>query len=437
MGEVFLAWDTITERHVALKRVTTAQPELRDRFIREVRTLAKLESPHTLKLFDHGIADDGSPYLVCELLRGRPLSELIADRGRLSEVVTLHVLAGVAEALAEAHDAGVVHRDIKPANIFISVVAGREHVKLLDFGIAKALDAPTQTRAGLLIGTPAYMAPEQGIDGRADARSDIYALGVAAYECLTGALPFTGQTVVSLLRQHLEELPLPISQHPAGAGVSPELEALILEMMAKNPDHRPSDGQALRGRIEALKESRRTTGADAMATQFSEDLARWADIGSEHRQTSLHEDIHGPTYARDPSEASGDPSGRFGPSDTAPVSAPAPGLREPSVGARRTALIGVVLACGLAGLVAAALELRSEDLPAPLEPTETEAPGEAAAAPHEARAANEAAAADEAATETVSRTPVAAPPVPAKAAPKPRPKRPPPRGLDPEFHEDY
>ncbi|MCK6545346.1 serine/threonine protein kinase, partial [Myxococcota bacterium] len=279
MGAVYIASDAQTKRAVAVKLLTGSSAALRARFEQEARILGALQSPHSLKLFDYGASEDGTPYLVAELLHGRPLSGLIAERGRLSEIITLHVLHGVAEALAEAHAVGIIHRDIKPANIFISVVADREYVKLIDFGIAKALREPAMTRDGLLVGTPWYMSPEQGIEGRADARSDVYALGVVAYECLAGTVPFKSEELVSLLNQHAVDLPIPFSARVPAVNVRPELEALVLEMLAKEPELRPSDGRVLRARLEEIQARLSTTPADGARTVVDLELLEWAKGG--------------------------------------------------------------------------------------------------------------------------------------------------------------
>lgn len=350
MGAVYAAADPQAQRWVAVKLLTGSTPELRARFAKEAQILGALQSPHALKLFDYGEDDDGTPYLVSELLQGRPLSELIADRRQLSEVVTLHILHGVAEALAEAHAAGIVHRDIKPANIFISVVGDREYVKLLDFGIAKALAEPALTRAGLLVGTPQYMAPEQGIEGYADSRSDIYALGVVAYECLSGERPFQSESLIALLRKHAEEPPIPLSTRSPPALVSRELEALVLSMLAKRPADRPANGLELRARVEELQERRPNTASDRVRTLIDVELREWAARGEAH--TGLLP-THIPEALSDTRRLPAPVNGV-----TQPVELDLAPLRPPSSAATREprsrVRILAVGACALAGLVAGA-----------------------------------------------------------------------------------
>jgi serine/threonine protein kinase len=209
-GSVYRAQDRTTGAAVALKVLDPSharQPEARERFEREARALNGLEHPHLIRFFDYGVAD-GVPYLVMELVEGTPLDALLAQRP-LPPRLALDLGLGVIAGLAYAHVQGVLHRDLKPANVFVQVLPdGALHPKLLDFGLARFLDrerwgsTPTITEAGAVIGTPEYMAPEQGFGERIDARGDVYAAGILLFELLALRPPFVGQSRTEVIRAH-------------------------------------------------------------------------------------------------------------------------------------------------------------------------------------------------------------------------------------------
>ncbi len=257
MGQVFVAEQLNIARSVALKLMhpeDTLDPERVARFKSEAKLISELRHPNTLKLFDYGVTQDGTLFLVTELLTGQPLSEAL-KAGPLDVGRTLRILRQICASLSEAHDRGIVHRDLKPANIFLDRVGGQEVVKVLDFGIAKvnageALsslggDAPA-TAGGILVGTPAYMSPEQVLGRPLDGRSDLYALGVVAYRCLAGRLPFEGEAVAQLAA-HAYEAPPPLPKN-----VAPGVAKLVLQLLAKDPQDRPNSAQALILRLDAL-----------------------------------------------------------------------------------------------------------------------------------------------------------------------------------------
>ena len=209
MGSVWRAFDRTLDAPCALKfvdwppdvpRDSELGAELRSRFEREAKAAAKLRSPHVVQVFDHG-DHEGCPFLAMELLEGESLAARIEREGRLAPRDVTTIVRDVARALAKAHAAGIVHRDLKPDNIWLTPGAERVIAKVLDFGIAKseqALRTSSKTRTGAILGTPAYMSPEQ-IDGAAvDWRSDLWALGVLVHECLTGALPFEAESLGKL-----------------------------------------------------------------------------------------------------------------------------------------------------------------------------------------------------------------------------------------------
>lgn len=205
MGSVWVARHESLDSEVAVKFIAKRLVDRGDtaakRFEREARLAAKMKSPHAVKIFDHGRDEDGTPFIVMELLHGESLAERL-ERGPLGVTEAARVVQQIAEVLREAHDLGVVHRDIKPHNVFLTETGYDAFVKVLDFGVAKHVqvdEATVVTETGALVGTPFYMSPEQLLRAREPARgSDRWALGVVAYQCVTGELPFRGETVAAL-----------------------------------------------------------------------------------------------------------------------------------------------------------------------------------------------------------------------------------------------
>src|SRR5690606_5290237 len=190
MGEVWRGTDTELERTVAVKTVRAElldEPGFRERFKTEARTMARIKHPGVVAVHDY-YSDESGAFLVMEYIEGEALSQTLRRLGRLDPVRTMLLIADAAEALQAAHDRGVVHRDIKPANLMLS---GGSKLVLTDFGIARSAAATSSlTATGALIGTASYLAPEQVLGRPATAQSDVYALGVVAYECLSGRRPF-------------------------------------------------------------------------------------------------------------------------------------------------------------------------------------------------------------------------------------------------------
>jgi serine/threonine protein kinase/N-acetylneuraminic acid mutarotase len=249
MATVYKAYHPAMERYVALKippEYLTRDPNFRARFIREARTLARLEHPHILPVYDFG-EEDGLPYMVMRYVDGGTLRELMA-KGPLPLDQALRLVREVAEALGYAHRQGVTHRDVKPANVLLD----RNGAALLtDFGIAKILDENTElTGAGVALGTPQYMAPEQVQGKPVDARTDIYSLGVVLYEVTTGRRPFAAETPLALAMMHVSEsLPLPRQVNPA---VPDAVERIILRAMAKDPADRFQTAEELATALQLL-----------------------------------------------------------------------------------------------------------------------------------------------------------------------------------------
>jgi serine/threonine-protein kinase len=232
---------------------------MRRRFEREAHVIAQLRSPHTVTLFDFGVADDGSCYYAMELLEGIDADTLIKRCGPIPAERVVHILRQMCHSLSEAESLGLVHRDIKPANIFLCRYGeDRDFVKVLDFGIAKAVHEPSSktetalTVPNLIQGTPAFIAPEQVLgDTNVDARADIYSTGCVAYWLLTGQLVFTADTPMKLLLAHAQTPPEPPSSRTA-IPIPPELDALVLACLAKNREHRPKSARDLRQRLDAI-----------------------------------------------------------------------------------------------------------------------------------------------------------------------------------------
>jgi eukaryotic-like serine/threonine-protein kinase len=237
-SEVWQAEDIGLGRAVAVKLFTqpVGQPDLVARFHREARVLAGLRHPNVVVVFDAGI-DQGVPYLVMELLAGPSLDGLLARRGPLPAGLALGYAEQAAAGLGAAHAAGVVHRDIKPANL---VLDSNGMLKIVDFGIARLSGASTVvTAAGVMLGTPAYLSPEQAAGRPAEPRSDLYALGCVLYALLAGEPPFTGEHPAATVHQHLNAPVPPVRERRPDA--PPVIDRLLAALLAKNPQDRPPD----------------------------------------------------------------------------------------------------------------------------------------------------------------------------------------------------
>jgi eukaryotic-like serine/threonine-protein kinase len=246
MGEVWRAYDATLGRSVAVKLLHEGVTDRgdRERFLREARAAAQLSHPNIVSIFDVG-EWNGRPFLVMELLNGRTLAEELADRGPLPLEAVRDLGAQAAAGLSAAHAAGIVHRDIKPSNL---VHTQDGTLKLVDFGIARVLDeASTRlTATGTIVGTAAYLAPEQARGLASDTRTDLYALGCVLYQLLSGRTPFVGGPT-EVMYAHLYTTPEPPSL--LRPDVPPDLEAMVLAMLAKDPDLRPQDAAGVRSTL--------------------------------------------------------------------------------------------------------------------------------------------------------------------------------------------
>jgi serine/threonine-protein kinase len=279
MGEVYRATHRMLARPAAIKLIRPESMAARtgeqahvaiERFHREAEAAARLQSPHSVGVYDFGATEDGTLYIVMELLDGMDLESLVRREGPLPAPRVVHILRQVCESLDEAHASGLVHRDIKPANLHIGRFGLRnDFVKVLDFGLVTAATAPGAERqlvtaVGSVPGTPAYMAPEMILGDHVDGRADLYALGCVAYFLLTGQLVFEADNALQSITKRLQEKPVAPSQRTE-LPVPPDLDALVLACLAAQPSDRPASAGDLARRLAALSVPRWT----------DEEAARW------------------------------------------------------------------------------------------------------------------------------------------------------------------
>ncbi len=248
MGTVYRAHDRASGGAVVAVKVVSGQQSA-SRFEREARVLAEVRHPGIVRYIDHGRTVDGELYLAMEWLEGEDLGKRLGRTG-LTALESVELAVRVGEALGAAHARGIVHRDVKPSNLFLPD-GDLARVKVLDFGIARVGGTRAQTRTGMLLGTPGYMAPEQARGGKdVDARADVFALGCVLFECLTGRAAFVGEHVMALLAKILlEEAPRVAELRP---DVPADLDKLVARLLAKDPQQRPRDGAQVAAELRAL-----------------------------------------------------------------------------------------------------------------------------------------------------------------------------------------
>ncbi|HPB51019.1 MAG TPA: serine/threonine-protein kinase [Myxococcota bacterium] len=246
MGVVYRARQVGIDRIVAIKTLLkdrATDEKVVARFKNEARAVSRLNHPNTIRIFDFGQMDDGTLYFAMELLEGRSLDKAIRQDAPVSARRTLHIMSQMADSLAEAHSKGIVHRDLKPENVYLSQVGDDpDFVKVLDFGVARMREQDssqgTMTQAGVIFGTPRYMAPEQARTMAVDARADIYALGIIWYELLTGQTPFEADNPLAILMKHIQDPVPPMSVTRPDVAVPAEVEELVFKCLEKSPERR-------------------------------------------------------------------------------------------------------------------------------------------------------------------------------------------------------
>ncbi|GGS87131.1 protein kinase domain-containing protein [Streptomyces chromofuscus] len=253
MAEVFAAEDVRLGRTVAVKLLRSdlaEDPVSKARFTREAQSVAGLNHHAIVAVYDSGedlVGGQSVPYIVMELVEGRTIRDLLHNAEAPGPEQALIIVSGVLEALAYSHQHGIVHRDIKPANV---IITHNGAVKVMDFGIARALHgaSTTMTQTGMVMGTPQYLSPEQALGKAVDHRSDLYATGCLLYELLALRPPFVGETPLSVVYQHVQDIPTPPSEIHEGS--PPELDGLVMRSLAKEPDDRFQTAEEMRGLVQ-------------------------------------------------------------------------------------------------------------------------------------------------------------------------------------------
>ena len=309
MGVLYLAFDPVTERQVALKVLRVDSADLRERFLSEARLAARLQHPNIVTIYDVGAHED-HPFIAMEFIAGETLGQLVQRRAPLALSRRIALMEQVCVGLAYAHRHGIVHRDVKPANLMISRESGV--LKVLDFGVAGRVDADQGTEGQMLMGTPNYMSPEQVVGQPADHRSDIFSVGLVLYELITYHQAFSGDSQQSILLKVLNESPLPIAS--LVPGLDPGLPAIVDRALEKSVERRYPDLEAMRSdlsrvgqRLHAAESSSDLVGRGTVAARGR---GRAPRPGARRRQPAATPDVvsPAPTPAADRSLTTGVPA---------------------------------------------------------------------------------------------------------------------------------
>ncbi len=269
MGVVYLAWDSNLHRSVALKvmkRAIAENESSRQRFLLEARATAAIDHDHIVTIYQVG-DHNGIPYLVMKYLEGQTLEDLLRKRKVLEPLEAVKIARQIAEGLEAAHQRNLIHRDIKPANIWLESV--RNRVKILDFGLARIADStdPNITQTGVILGTPAYMSPEQAAGLALDGRSDLFSLGTVLYRLTVGKPPFRGSNNLAILRSL--SLDNPESPDHINPAIPPRLSKLILRLLEKEPGSRPGSASLVANMLESIEQDLASMPSDG--SRYSED----------------------------------------------------------------------------------------------------------------------------------------------------------------------
>lgn len=373
MGKVYRAEQAPLGRICALKVLNPnyagdSDPEFHKRFFLEASIASKLTHPNTVTIFDYG-RDEEVYYIAMEYLEGRTLHRAIRDESPLEEERAAHIARQICRALREAHSLGVIHRDLKPANIYLVDHADEsDFVKVLDFGLVKNVEGNTEelTQAGLFMGSPKYMSPEQIRGDRVDARTDIYALGIVLYEMVTGKVPFDRANSVNTLMAHVNEPPPPLQQINPACSISHVLEEIIFRCIAKNPADRFSSMDEVLASLKKSGSGALTGTMMASSTgQFSAVSGHISEPSSPLVQAQPSTSGHTSNPAINPNSQSG-PLLNLGTALPTDQTTPEPERKNNKT--LVAAAIGLALVSAAAGF---AFSSRSTDLPASPQPSAT------------------------------------------------------------------
>ncbi len=330
MGAVFLGYDASLERKIALKVMLpkfAASADARGRFLREARSAAKVKSDHVVTIYEVN-EERGMPFIAMEYLLGTPLDQFLKTKGNLALPQCLRVVRETALGLSAAHDLDLIHRDIKPANLWLEAPKGR--VKLLDFGLARpANDDAHLTDSGTVMGTPAYMSPEQGRGHKVDHRTDLFSLGVLLYRLTTGKMPFTGDSTMAVLTSLAVDTPIAPRQH--NPQIPESLEAVIFKLLAKNPAERFQTAREVLDALAAVEHPRPSGPLPVVVATPVQPLA----IGAQTQ--NVWEGIEDSGSQAVPLETDAE-------SEAVSTPAPKPQWKKPE---RKPSKLPAILACGL------------------------------------------------------------------------------------------
>lgn len=257
MGAVYKARHIEIDRAVAIKMLlpeVADDPEMCKRFLREAKASGKINHPNVVQLTDYGQGPDGEAFIVIEYLDGVGLDQLIEQQDHLEPARAVGIFTQICDGVGSAHAKGIIHRDLKPSNVMLINYDGNpDFVKVVDFGLAKALDPAEEsqklTNSGEIFGSPIYMAPEQCLGHVLDSRSDIYALGILMYECLTGKVPFLGAVFAETIARQMNEIPKAFSEIRPDLDIPESLELVVMKALSKNPEERQSSMQELKDEL--------------------------------------------------------------------------------------------------------------------------------------------------------------------------------------------